>query len=240
MLVYWRRPFFTNVREPFSADVVKTMAKLLGFSFLMLPIVAIIIGTVFSLTGSDIPDSSQGFEDLQRSSYFFLAAVIMAPLIEEVLFRSWLGSRLGIWVGLPMILFLTTTTMLVVAGPENAKSFGRLVPMALILYGLTLWNRRKAIFGPEDNDGKSITETVFPFLFWGSAIVFGLIHLGNFDIGSVNPIFAIMILPQFIVGLMLSYIRMRFGLLYAIGFHAAYNGVLVSISMLAMQAASGA
>ena len=37
------------------------------------------------------------------------------------------------------------------------------------------------------------------------------------------------VLPQGLVGLVLAYLRMRFGLLMAIAFHAAYNGVLISL-----------
>ncbi len=234
---YIRRPFFTSHREPFSRDVLIRLAKLLGLTFLLLPVVAIIMGSVFAVSGVDMPQPSEGFEGLKRSPYFFLAAVIIAPLIEEVLFRSWLGSRLGIWVGLPVILFFVALFVIALSDAESVQAIGKLAPGIAVLYGLTVWNKRALIFRADPETGESLTEKIFPYVFWASAIFFGLLHLGNFDIKGLSPVFAIIVLPQFIVGLVLSYVRMRFGLLCAIGFHAAYNGVLVSLSLLAVQAA---
>ena len=46
------------------------------------------------------------------------------------------------------------------------------------------------------------------------------------------------VLPQFLIGVILGYVRMRFGLLCAMGFHGAYNISVLTIFSLMGQAVS--
>lgn len=67
--------------------------------------------------------------------------------------------------------------------------------------------------------------------FYTFAIIFGLIHIFNFNM-TLNVILLtpILVAPQIILGGYLGFIRVRFGLIWSIGLHACYNGVLMAIT----------
>lgn len=73
----------------------------------------------------------------------------------------------------------------------------------------------------------------FKTVFWLFTIVFAAIHLTNF--GASIPIYLapLMVLPQFILGLMLGYIRVGWGFWYSVLFHAVHNGILVGLATMA-------
>lgn len=106
-------------------------------------------------------------------AYIILTAVILAPIIEEFIFRG------------PLTLF--------------SKKF-------------------------------------FKIGFYTLAILFGYIHLFNFEITTkiilLSPLF---VAPQIIIGLVFGYVRVRLGLLYAMLLHACYNGVLIIPALLFLE-----
>lgn len=104
--------------------------------------------------------------------FLFFSAVILAPLIEEVIFRG------------PMVFFR----------------------------------------------GKPYFKTVF----WLLTLIFGFYHITNFEITTTVLLLSpLLVLPQIIVGAILGFVRVRFGLLWAIGLHAVYNLVLLGPILLA-------
>jgi membrane protease YdiL (CAAX protease family) len=105
-------------------------------------------------------------------AFLFFAAVILAPLTEEVIFRG------------PMIFF-------------RNKSY-------------------------------------FKIIFWLLTLFFGFYHITNFELTSTILLLSpLLVLPQIIVGAILGFIRVRFGLPWAIGLHAAYNLILLGPILLA-------
>jgi len=73
----------------------------------------------------------------------------------------------------------------------------------------------------------------FKWIFYGFAIVFGYMHIANYDLTTnVLLISPILVAPQIVLGLFLGLIRVRLGLLYSILFHAVYNAILVVPSVL--------
>ena len=73
----------------------------------------------------------------------------------------------------------------------------------------------------------------FKTAFWGFTLSFALFHLTNFPgLGDLWFLAPLLISPQFCLGIFLGYIRVRFGLLYAMLFHAGYNGILMGPALL--------
>lgn len=72
-------------------------------------------------------------------------------------------------------------------------------------------------------------STYFPVIFYAGALAFSLVHLSNFpNLTEIWPVSPLLISPQFTLGLFLGFIRIRFGLIWCIGFHAAYNTILLA------------
>lgn len=73
----------------------------------------------------------------------------------------------------------------------------------------------------------------FKSAFYIFAILFGFVHIFNFEITTnVIILSPLLVLPQILLGGYLGYIRIRFGLIWAIALHGAYNGTLILMSFL--------
>jgi len=76
-------------------------------------------------------------------------------------------------------------------------------------------------------------KSAFRWIFYGFALAFGYIHIFNYELNTTILLLSpILVAPQIILGFFLGYIRVRFGLLYAILFHAVYNAILTVPSVL--------
>ena len=77
----------------------------------------------------------------------------------------------------------------------------------------------------------------FKIAFYSLALIFGYVHLFNYDINHQILLFSpILVAPQILLGLIFGFVRVRFGLLWAMAMHAAYNGLLVSLFLFASNA----
>ena len=73
----------------------------------------------------------------------------------------------------------------------------------------------------------------FKYSFYIFTLIFGFIHISNFEINTnVLLLSPILILPQLLVGGYFGYIRVKFGLLWAMLLHGSYNGFLFLMSFL--------
>jgi len=158
-------------------------------------------------------------------------AVLIAPIREELFFRGWLASRLGILVVMPVGLCAVCAVMILWRGQGGPGAVAAVAIMvgALALYLSRWWSLRDR---PEVLD--AMTHQIFGWVFWGVVIVFGLVHVGNLEAGSPVWLWPVLVSPQLMVGAVLGYLRMRFGLFIAIAFHSAYNFALVTLATLVM------
>ncbi len=68
----------------------------------------------------------------------------------------------------------------------------------------------------------------FPILFYAFTLTFGFYHITNFEMRLTTLLLSpLLVAPQLVVGAILGYIRIRFGLNWAMALHACYNLILV-------------
>lgn len=152
--------------------------------------------------------------------------VIVAPLTEELLFRAWLrGQVAALRFAAYGMAALALMLGGVLAGPEWARSLS-LMGAALAFAGLVHWGLTRQ----RDTRVPGWFAARFAPIVWGSTLLFGLVHLGNYS-GLGNPLGLLVVLPQVIGGLLLAYIRTRTGLVAAILYHAAYNGLFLGLAL---------
>lgn len=73
----------------------------------------------------------------------------------------------------------------------------------------------------------------FAFIFYSTSVVFSLIHIFNFENPEIPLAWLwLLVLPQLSGGLMWGYIRMKYGLKWAMAGHGLSNAVLVILSVL--------
>ncbi|MFQ3181634.1 MAG: membrane protease YdiL (CAAX protease family) [Polaribacter sp.] len=73
----------------------------------------------------------------------------------------------------------------------------------------------------------------FKIAFYALALLFGFIHIFNFEITTNILLLApLLVLPQILLGGYFGYIRVRFGIQWSMLLHGCYNGILILISYL--------
>ncbi|MEX0288683.1 MAG: CPBP family intramembrane glutamic endopeptidase [Flavobacteriaceae bacterium] len=151
---------------------VSVFLKLLGISLALSIVLATLIGSLQSFFGLDFGEHAiEALFENYSVLIIAVAAVILAPLLEELIFRA------------PLAIF------------KNSRYFN------LFFYIFTL--------------------------------AFGFYHLLNFEITNTVLLFSpLLVAPQISVGALLGFIRVRFGLLWAMALHACYNLVLVGPVLL--------
>lgn len=145
---------------------------------------------------------------VQRIFYGFL----LAPIFEELLFRL-----IYIFTKKNLIIFILTTVVLLVIFIVK-QNFSKIllfsVLILIFLVCLICFDNCKDYF-----------VSNFKFWFYFIAIIFAFLHIFNFSgITVSNLIFTpLFVIPQFILGIILGYLRIHNGFIYALLFHFLIN-----------------
>jgi membrane protease YdiL (CAAX protease family) len=172
-------------------------------------------GAIAAGTGHTFP---QPIDQGMSLSEDLITGVILAPILEEAFFRGWLNGKLA---ALRFAAVAGLAVVLVVAGSfMGAQSYAIIFAISLIILvlGLAQWLATRKV----DTQVPEWFSAHFGKFVWGSAIVFGLTHLGNFEDFS-SPIDVIVVMSQTLGGLVLAYTRTRLGLGAAMAQHAVFN-----------------
>lgn len=167
VLQFLKRPVYKEDEDHNLAYRFHVLIKLLVLSLLISIVLGMLIGIVESYSSLDLGRHALDVLLEQYSLWLvFVAAVILAPLLEELIFRG------------PLIFF-----------------------------------RKSRFFSP---------------IFYGATLIFGFYHITNFELSREVLLFSpLLVAPQLCVGVFLGYIRVRFGLLWAMLLHALYNLTLI-------------
>lgn len=75
----------------------------------------------------------------------------------------------------------------------------------------------------------------YGMVFYSSAIGFALYHILNYNITSSNFIFLlVLILPQFFIGILCAYLRVKFNFLFGTMLHIFHNGIFLGLICISM------
>lgn len=163
------------------------------------------------------------YESFDLFQFGFILAMVLGavavPLAEEVLFRWQLRKpKVSLW-------FILLSLGCLISSFTGNKYVGLAIFTCLFVIGLMIhsrvekWSRMKTIL---------VFRKYYVFLFYYTAIIFGYIHISNMKrLTLADPSFIIYISSQILGGLGLGYIRVKYGLVYSILMHAAFNGVLI-------------
>lgn len=174
-------------------------------------------------------DSGTGFlpEPLERDASLaedLFGYLLLAPVLEELVYRGWLTGRIA---ALRFALYgfaaeaLFIGTLFVSA--EIAMPLA-LAGVGLVMIGLVHWSLTR----DRDTTVPEWFTRHFRWFVWGSSLLFGLMHLGNYE-ALTSPLGVFVVMPQTIGGLLLAYTRTRLGLRAAMLYHAAYNAIFLAV-----------
>lgn len=156
----------------------------------------------------------------------WLQALIWAPIVEELTFRFCLRRVAALWWFVPLMAVVVTS------GPGFAS--GALLVVALLLCWAPAW------LGHRRGDGRPVrrfasacslpwehrlrVRRFYPWLFHASAVAFAAVHLYNFNLHQMPIVMMpLLVLPQWITGLVLGWIRVRRGIGASMLLHAVFN-----------------
>lgn len=238
---YLKRP----VREMRQEKLTfKTLLNIVGIHYIFLIGAAIVLSVATYAFGLD--DLPHAIEDMVKNTSkikLLLSLVIIAPLIEELLFRFPLKFRRGSLFILLVVLsilvyyvfavFVPDTIMenvpqdqkteeaLAAIGQTNltAMTFTSLFFILGMVFLLALSFSKDWL----NNIGITIDRN-YGYFFFITAMLFGYVHIMNFTGGGIQWFHVpFLILPQFVMGLFFGFTRLKFGMWSNIFLHAINN-----------------
>ena len=148
----------------------------------------------------------------------FLIFVLVAPLCEELIFRLTLDLKKRSFA---IATFIITATVfhkfLYITDWRIVKlliDFSLAAVLAITVYYYMPGSILQKFKGKK-----------FNVYFYGSAILFSLLHISNYFFGQITSLFflPLLVLPHFISALFLGTIRMRYGFWWAVWLHVLFN-----------------
>jgi len=233
ILAEWRR-LWTFLKRPTlnvaqqSGAPLTVLARIYALDMLA---IAVLIGLASAAVAAGVYIPETALAGMEFTLPLILAVVVGAPVFEELVFRGWLSGKPG-----HVMALLSVGTGIFGFGIVHmtAPVIGVLIMVAGLIGAMA------ALIMLRDRGPMAWFERLFPGFFWLATLSFALVHLANFDArddwGS-QAILLPLVLPQFILGGLLGYVRVRIGLLAAILLHAAHNATAVSLAALSTLAA---
>lgn len=226
--------FLSFLRRPTTEKSTQTPAQAIVHLFRLwcCLFVFIIFGGVLVDSIIDVPQHDRFEEVMEQIGVvgFVVFAVLIGPLLEEVAFRLALRFRLRyVLIGaVAFVLYIGQVASTVIEQYSDTGVLYLAVVMLLLLVGFSsICIKHPAAMAKR-------WTTHFPWIFYGLSFSFGLIHIFNFEEFPLRVILLapIITLPQFILGLGMGYLRMRFGFWYGYLFHVLNNGFAISVFLL--------
>lgn len=211
--------FFEYIKNPTEIQVSKPEFSVLLLLFIgyFLSVLPIGIANGFICKLGHI---THFLKKVNHPTITLIIAISLAPVYEEFLFRALLRFNKK-----NILLFISTIFTMIVVLMYMSKYKPVFVLLIILLCFVFLYLNFKKI--------KLFINAKFKYFFYFSVFAFGLAHLSNFS-GNIYIImiaFPLLIAPQLILGLILGFIRMKYGLIYSILFHFLVNTPLL-ISLL--------
>jgi hypothetical protein len=152
--------------------------------------------------------------------------VLFAPFIEEVTFRlplrkSPLYIALSSFMVARILLVAIAKNFFPHANMTAATTMG--IPLLIALSFFLILRT-----APLQKILDTLYSRYFPVLFYSLTLLFGLLHISNYsDIQHILIIVLLLGVPQIVVGVLLGYVRLRYGFVFGLLLHGLYNGILI-------------
>ncbi|MFC4297335.1 MAG: CPBP family glutamic-type intramembrane protease [Castellaniella sp.] len=150
----------------------------------------------------------------------WMTALIWAPIVEELTFRHALRRPAMLWWFVPLMVSILVQGAGVASGLMAAAA----VLLALAPAWYPAGHRWQAGWRLSWR-GRRLMRRAYPLLFHVAALAFAAVHLFNFRLNAMALVLLpLLVLPQWVTGLVLGWMRVRRGLGASIALHAIFNG----------------
>jgi len=225
LIAFAKKPIYEYQEQSFNSNL-KRFGLVLFIDILLLIIVTILF-YVLTFWGLDeifkTNKNSELFNEYSLTLISFLI-IIIVPLIEELIFRFYLKYRA--WVInliFPLIIMGLSFYLL--------STIIAIITIVIFFVLLVVFNQKITFYLKQFWDRK------FNIIFYISVVLFAIMHVFNYNISvSVILLAPLLVLPQFIGGILIGYLRVKAGFIWGVALHMASNAVLtlpiiISLSM---------
>lgn len=213
------RPTPVGAPLPWGRAALAALAAVFAFD-LVLDFLAVELTALLDAGGGFLPEPIEQDTTLAEDLFGYL---LLAPVLEELVYRGWLTGRVA---ALRFAVYGFAAEALLFASlfaaPDMAMPLA-LAGVGIVFAGLVHWSLTRT----RDTAVPAWFTRHFHWIVWGSSLLFGLVHLGNFA-PLTHPLGVLVVLPHTIGGLLLAYTRTRLGLGAAMAHHAAYNAIFLA------------
>lgn len=235
LLNFLRKPQLTEANEVSDVnqapDPLQVFIHLLLFSF-GLSFGSMMLLGVLKQSGL-VPELPHAMEDVMKELPFIaliLLAAVVVPAIEEFAFRLWLVYKKAYFI---ISLWLISFFLYSVVFKLHYTFTAYAILAVATLITIFLLSFREATQSLLEN----LYTRYYGWFFYSATVLFAVMHLMNFKLNlHIVLLTPVLVLPQFLLGLVLGYIRVKQGIGWAIALHAIYNGILLSLAYTGMQA----
>ena len=203
-----------------NASPLKVIARIYALDMVVM-FALILAASVAVALGVYIPETA--LAGIEFTPLIVAGVVIGAPVFEELIFRSWLSGK-------PQHILALFGLLAGVLGFGLIHRSGTILGVAVLAAGIGA--AALALFLLRRTPPMRWFSAIFPAAFWLATMAFALVHLLNFDEGALYVLLPL-VLPQFVLGTLVGYLRVRIGLWAAIVLHAAHNATALSLAALA-------
>jgi len=215
-----RRPVLPERATGPGWNALSRLARLFALDVLL---TALLIGLLLAATAAGFEMPSHLLDGLDLGDGMLLAFILVgAPIGEEILFRGWLSGRPG-HIAAVVLVLLGALAGLVAAGAGSLLLAFGIAGAVLALAGWLVWRNRA-------RPPRAFMARHFKWFYFGSTLAFASVHLTNFTEGNAVVLLPL-VLPQFVLGLVLGYARVTFGLWASVLLHAAHNALFISLAL---------
>jgi membrane protease YdiL (CAAX protease family) len=199
------------------------IAATLRLFALDLLLMALLIGLVALATAFGFQFPENAIDKLHLGPLWLTIIVVVAPIAEELVFRSWLSGRPGHVTA--AVAVMVGVALPVVSGPQGHPilMLGSLTIAVVVAIGLLIWLRKHPPF--------PWFSRHFAWFYAAATLLFALAHLTNYTQGAALILLPLVV-PQLLVGLILGYARVTYGLWSDMLLHMLHNGLLISLIVL--------
>ena len=158
---------------------------------------------------------------------FLLLALLFAPIGEELLFRA--GLRRADYT-----LAIGPLLLIAALAPWVRATFIALAVWALAALLVNRWLEWRVLLRPGARVALARRFIAnYAGVFWGYTLVFALAHASNYGwSGPRSAVAPLLVLPQFLIGAVLGYLRLRDGLRSSMLMHFMVNAVALAAAAL--------
>ncbi len=216
VLKYLGNPQYNFNEEIKTKDKFRDIFVLYIFDFLIVIVLSVLIRQFLEVESSGLTGMKNEFNPLE----ILLFGITFVPIFEELVFRLWLVFK-PLYLGISITLFsyLVLSKVFYQTGIINIRD-GLTVRLSIaVSVGLIFYFVARSF----SDHIRPLWGKKFRWVYYFSVLLFGLMHMFNYDTSHDILLLPILTLPQMIGGIFNGYVRVKYGFFYGVFLHSIYN-----------------